>query len=93
MLRHSRESGNPEAVVRNIGPVFLRKRRKEIPAFAGMTKCYSVVIVLYNTVTSAIRLSRSETPDFFTHSFAGMTKYYCRVIVFHGANSSTHRPS
>ena len=37
MLRHSRERGNPEAVVRNIGPVFLRKRRKEIPAFAGMT--------------------------------------------------------
>ena len=24
-LRHSRESGNPEAVARNIGPVFLRR--------------------------------------------------------------------
>ena len=36
-LRHSRESGNPEAAVRNVGPVFLRKTPQRIPAFAGMT--------------------------------------------------------
>ena len=35
---HTLESGNPQAIVRNVGPVFLRKRRKEIPAFAGMTR-------------------------------------------------------
>ena len=28
----------------------LRKRRKQIPALAGMTKRYSVVIAFYNTV-------------------------------------------
>ena len=33
-----------------------------------MTKYYSMGIVFYNAVTSAIRLSRSETPDFFTRS-------------------------
>ena len=38
--------------------------------FAGMTKCYSMVIVFYKAVTSAIRLLRSETPDFFARSFA-----------------------
>ena len=30
-LRHSRESGNPEAAVRNIGAVFFRKRRNGFP--------------------------------------------------------------
>ena len=29
--RHSRESGNPEAAVRNIGPFLLRKRRNRFP--------------------------------------------------------------
>ena len=36
-----------------------------------MTKYYSVVVVFYDTVTSAIRLSRRETSDFFTRSSAG----------------------
>ena len=57
-LRHSRESGNPEAAVRYTGPFLLRKRRKQIPAFAGMTKYYSMGIVFYGADTSAIRPSR-----------------------------------
>ena len=54
--------------------------RVRIPAFAGMTKYYSTVVVFYNAVTSVIRLSPSETPDFFTPSFAGTTKRTCEEI-------------
>ena len=66
-----RESGGGHPLYR---PGFITEPPQQIPAFAGMTKYYSVVIVFYNAVTSAIRLSRSETPDLFTRSFAGITK-------------------
>ena len=71
--RHSRESGNPLRRFRKKKTGRYCGRRLRIPAFAGITKYYSVVIVFYNAGASAIRLSRSETPDFFTRSFAGMT--------------------
>ena len=35
MLRHSRESGNPEASVRNIDPVFLTKTPQVDSRFRG----------------------------------------------------------
>ena len=55
--RHSRESGNPLRRFRKKNRADIADGRHRIPAFAGMTKHYSTVIVFYNAVTSAIRLS------------------------------------
>ncbi len=54
---HTLESGNPEATVRNTGPVFLAET-PQTDSFAGMTKYYSMGIVFYNAGTSAIRPSQ-----------------------------------
>ena len=44
---HTLESGNPDAVVRNVGPVFLAETPQEIPAFAGMTSVCNAVRFLH----------------------------------------------
>ena len=71
---HTLESGNLLRRFRKKNRADIADGRLRIPAFAGMTKYYSVVIVFYNAFTSAIRLSRSETPDFFTCSFVRITE-------------------
>ena len=38
-LRHSRESGNPEAAARNIGPVFLTETPQRDSRFRGNDEC------------------------------------------------------
>ena len=53
--RHSRESGNPEAAVRYTGAVFLTETLRQIPAFAGMTRYYRMVIVFHRAISSAFQ--------------------------------------
>ena len=72
--RHSRESGNLLRRFRKKNRADIADGRRRIPAFAGMTKYYSAVIVFYNADTSANRPSQREARDFFPHSFARMTK-------------------
>ena len=44
---HTLESGNPEAAVRNVGPLFLTETPQQIPAFAGMTSTCKAVRFLH----------------------------------------------
>ena len=70
-LRHSRESGNPEAAVRNIDPVFITETPRQIPAFAGMTSICNLFDVFtcslagmtkyYRRVMSSTALSFRES--------------------------------
>ena len=57
-LRHSRESGNLLRCFRKKNRADIADGRLQIPAFAGMTKYYSMGTVFYDADTSAIRPSR-----------------------------------
>ena len=85
-LRHSRESGNPLRRFCKENRADIADDRLQIPAFAGMTKSYSVVIVFlqrryFSDPAVTIRDAR------FLHTpFRGNDEVLGKVIVFHGTH-------
>ena len=75
------ESGNPEAAPAISARFFLRKRRKEIPAFAGMTKYY---IGLLSFTSEILELSSRhiESRPIFHTLFRGNDEVLFGGIVF-----------